>query len=556
MRITKIQVKNFKRFTDLTIQYIPDTSKLVLLIGSNGSGKSSVFDAFGYINNVLKGDAKPNGDYQSYFKKNKNESLKVDIELDNTAYSFTDMQSDKTDLPLHAFYGRTSFRQISRLVRTALGQGESVDFERDTDRAKFFIDRDNRFENDLEKITEVILKDLFRLDKSGQEIREQYVDPINRALARIFDAQNGTKLQLIEIIPPLDGKTSQITFRKGVSEFHYNYLSAGEKEIFNILINLLSRAPLYQDTIYYFDEIDLHLNTQLQFNLLKEITENWIPENCQLWTASHSLGFIEYAKQAAHASIIDFDNLDFDLPRILYPEPKDNPDIYEIAVGKDFATSLFKQMDIYFVENKDRNYYATVEIPRAIFISDNNRNTVFHKSRAANFKGIVDRDFLSDSDVIQIRKHYKNLRVLNYYSIENYMYHPDNLEEYYASKGKPYDKKNYVDALIIAKNEVKNRLLLGIGLDRLSYPYFGEPDFNGQPLQKRFKNEKENREECEAIQVFLSSDELEVFYKFLPMKTYCTNLVQRQHIPKSELVKTAWFKAQIEGVLNVKKKAK
>ena len=56
------------------------------------------------------------------------------------------------------------------------------------------------------------------------------------------------------------------------------------------------------------DELDLHLNTQLQYNLLKEITENWIPENCQLWTASHSLGFIDYANGSEMAAIIDFDD--------------------------------------------------------------------------------------------------------------------------------------------------------------------------------------------------------------------------------------------------------
>jgi len=46
MRITRLQLKNFKRFTDLTIESIPKEAKLVLLIGSNGSGKSSIFDAF------------------------------------------------------------------------------------------------------------------------------------------------------------------------------------------------------------------------------------------------------------------------------------------------------------------------------------------------------------------------------------------------------------------------------------------------------------------------------------------------------------------------------
>jgi len=49
MRIKKIELTNFKRFTSLTISDIPDTTKLVLVIGSNGSGKSSLFDAFDWL---------------------------------------------------------------------------------------------------------------------------------------------------------------------------------------------------------------------------------------------------------------------------------------------------------------------------------------------------------------------------------------------------------------------------------------------------------------------------------------------------------------------------
>jgi len=85
---------------------------------------------------------------------------------------------------------------------------------------------------------------------------------------------------------------------------------------------LLSRTPFYQDTIYYLDELDLHLNTKLQYALLKEIVENWIPDGCQLWTASHSLGFIEYANE--HAVIIDFDDLNFDHAQTLFAQPNFN----------------------------------------------------------------------------------------------------------------------------------------------------------------------------------------------------------------------------------------
>jgi AAA15 family ATPase/GTPase len=386
MKITKIHLINFKRFTDLLIYNIPSSAKLVLLIGSNGSGKSSLFDAFGLVDGAIKMDVKRDTSFwSSYHKKKSDLGVSVSVQLDdNTEFTVSEPSFAKPALSDTAFYGRTSFRQIPRLTRTSLGEGLSVDFQKDSDRPRFLIERDNRFENDVEKITGEILKDFFRSQQSNEQIRQKYIQPINNALNNIFGSGNGTKLQLIEIIPPLEGKVAQISFRKGDSEIHYNFLSAGEKEVFNLLVNLLSRGHLYQDTIYFLDEIDLHLNTKLQFNLLKEITENWIPDNCQLWTASHSLGFIEYAKQADFAEIIDFDDLDFDLPRILTPEPKDNPEIYEIAVGKEFLPSLFQQMRIYFVENKDRDIYATLGIANTVFVSDNNRNNVYHKVRATN----------------------------------------------------------------------------------------------------------------------------------------------------------------------------
>jgi len=391
--------------------------------------------------------------------------------------------------------------------------------------------------------------DFFRSQQSNEQIRRKYIDPINSALEKIFGSGNGTKLQLIEIIPPLEGKVAQITFRKGDSEIHYNYLSAGEKEVFNLLINLLSRGSLYRDTIYFFDEIDLHLNAKLQFRLLKEITENWIPENCQLWSATHSLGFIEYAKQTDIASIIDFDDLDFDLPSVLSPEPKDNPEIYEIAVGKEFLPALFQQMNIYFVENKDRDYYATVGITNTVFVSDNNRNNVYHKVRATNYSGIVDRDFLSDDDIVQIRQHYPKLIVLDYYSIENYLYHPDNLLEYNNSKNRAFNREEYVTQLTEAKNRAKDSFIPTLALKRTEYPYFGEPEYNGTALQNLFKNKRENEMQSAIIASYLNSNDFDAYYKSLPMKSYCTGLPQRQNIPKSDLAKTQWFKTKIEKLL-------
>ena len=45
MKIRSIHLRDFKRFADLKISELPDTATLVVLVGPNGCGKSSVFDA-------------------------------------------------------------------------------------------------------------------------------------------------------------------------------------------------------------------------------------------------------------------------------------------------------------------------------------------------------------------------------------------------------------------------------------------------------------------------------------------------------------------------------
>jgi predicted ATPase len=543
MKITRLELKNFKRFDELTINLadLPVAPKLVLLIGTNGSGKSSVFDAFEFLNkSYIKGLFDVSTEYLT---KQKAVDFQINLTFSDGVGIGVDGYNNKSSATLreNSFYGRTSIRQIPKLTRTTLGSN-GFSFERDSDRPNSFIDRDVRFENDIEKVTSSILSDVFHGDVSTARIKESYVNPINDAFRNIFGEDENRRIKLISLKPPLEGKIAEILFEKGNSEIPYDYLSSGEKEIFNILLNLLTRREYFQDTVYFMDELDLHLNTQLQKSLLKEITENWIPENCQLWTASHSLGFIEYANETDHSAIIDFDNLNFDLPQVIKPSPKNNFDVFEIAVSKSFLSNVFEGKRIIFSENTDTALYNSLSIPDTIFFNAKAKADVFYKSKNnPSYEGLVDRDYLTDEERADLHSRYPHLYLLYYYSIENYLYHPDNLEEYYKNTGKVFDKLQYTRAIAAEKQAVRDKILIGLARARDGYPFYREQE-NTRLLKLMRTNETE-------ILQLLNSDNFETFYKVFPAKDYGTEINVRQHISKFDLAKTGWFKSQIMKVI-------
>jgi len=538
MKIKKVELQSFKRFTDLTIDLIPEDAKLVLLIGANGSGKSCIFDAFEFVSGRRKGAPFEN---ETYYRKIEDQLYSINISSYEGLSAKHDISGFSVNFKAENFYGRSSFRQVPRLTRTSLGQGEIVDIEKDTDRPRTYIDRDNRFENDIERITEIILKEFFRTETTKEKIKETYIEPINKALENIFGAGNGTKLELVEIIPPLEGKVAQINFKKGASEIHYNFLSAGEKEVFNILINLLSRKDYYKDTIYFYDELDIHLNTKLQFNMLKEIVEHWIPDNCQLWTASHSLGFIDYANQSKSSVILDFDDLDYDKPQIIVPQLKNDFAVFDIAVSKDFISRMVENRRMVFSENKNTPVYNDLNLKDTLFCVGIDKQDVFQKSINLNTLGLVDRDFLTDDEIQNLLSVYSRLRILNFYSIENYYYHPDNLCEYFAKKEVPFDRALYVSQLTNAKNKEKTNIVYGIDSARRGYPFYKENE--NAALKKSFISNGR------AIVNMIESDDFEIFYKVFPAKDYGKAIPERQHIIPAELAKTDWFKLQISEII-------
>ena len=109
MKIKRVHFKKFKRFTDLVITNIPSSAKLVVMVGSNGSGKSSVFDGFRLWHGQQ--DGRGFGYDRDYYHKIGTEETgpwpqKVEIEF------YSDLPADEQSKK-KIFYFRSAYRNQS-----------------------------------------------------------------------------------------------------------------------------------------------------------------------------------------------------------------------------------------------------------------------------------------------------------------------------------------------------------------------------------------------------------------------------------------------------------
>ncbi len=553
MQVRALRLQNFKRFTDLSLADIPADAKLVLLVGANGSGKSSVFDAFELVSRLGRGiGILSDVERRAYYAKGgadedillvfADSSVRLEGGRLRTAAPGPSVP-DELRQGRQRLYGRSTLRVAARMSGARFNNGGlSEVIRRDIDSPATFIDDDRRFFADATKYAADFNHALRQPVFEGKQVdikslSDQLIKPINDALQRVF-GQVGPAPQMTNFREPEEpGGPVSYYFRKGQHEFPYDVMSFGEKQVFAVLLNLFVRRDRLQDAVIYIDELDLHLNTALQHSLLEEIVEHWIPENSQLWTASHSLGFLRYASQSPRAAIFDFDALDFDQPQTLVPAPKDTSEVLEVAVPREYLPQLFAGRRLIYCEGKDAAKFNSVGLVDTVFASGGNKVQVFASARDGSMPGVVDRDYLTDTEIRDWEARIPTLRILRLYSIENYLYHPDNLAEHF---GDGFERARYIDDLVAAKRDAYEDLLYGIARARDSYPF----------VRYLTKEERDAYGETgREVQRLLKSDDFSTFYPVFPMKEQATQLRQRQHQHPGHLARTQWFAKQMRTLL-------
>ncbi|MGL5419859.1 MAG: AAA family ATPase [Plesiomonas shigelloides] len=318
MKIKEVKLNRFKRFTNLTLKGMPETAKLIVLVGPNGSGKTSLFEA---LNHWYKFRGFNNLGAQDYLEKNDGEISSPQnwrhISQNKVEISFHNNQQLNQEQIKGKFYFRTAYRNEADFTVSNLNkQNNPVE----TIKLQNLMQNDQTVSENYQRLVAQTLAGVYQPSnntKTVEQLRNELVGKIKSSLSNIFD-----DLNLSSIGDPLSN--GSFYFEKGsAKDFHYKNLSAGEKSVFDLVLDMIIKSSFYSDAIFCIDEPEAHMHTRLQSKVLRELY-NLTPDNSQLWVSTHSIGMLKEAEDIEDENpgtvvFLDFDNRDFDLTEVIQP---------------------------------------------------------------------------------------------------------------------------------------------------------------------------------------------------------------------------------------------
>jgi len=308
MKLASAHLLHFKRFTDLTIGALGPEVRLVVMAGPNGSGKSSLFDALLVWTRMRHGGW--NDDTSYYWKGSGVDThtmQRIELQFHGPA--------PEREAAARAFYFRSAYRNDPDFLLQALQRQGSILEERRFGR---MIEADAAVSVNYRRLASQAFEDAFAVhpgDMTLTEFREQVIGEIRDAVARLFPG-----LILNTLGNPFENGTFR--FDKGATQsFDYKNLSGGEKSAFDLMLDMIVKRRALPDAIYCIDEPDAHMNARLQGALLGELY-TLLPEQSQLWVATHSIGMMRKAMELAAVTpnavaFLDFGDPDFDQVTVL-----------------------------------------------------------------------------------------------------------------------------------------------------------------------------------------------------------------------------------------------
>ena len=457
MRIKSVHLTKYKRFTNLLIQDIPESARLVVLIGPNGAGKSSLFDAFLLKSQGARRDYVLEGTRGDYYHKH-----------DGTGQVPTSTGEVRSDVDIQfycdepaqdrwpaVFNIRSPYRNEADFQLSNLGRVKSAT---ESERFERIIDLDQAVSDNYQRMTWKRMMDLDRDapgDTTFEKYRKESLGELQAAMKELFTEP---ALELQDFGGLRD--SGVFRFSKGTSEnFHYKNLSGGEKAAFDLLLDIFVKRDEYNDTIYCIDEPEAHLATALHGPLLEAML-GLVPEQSQLWIATHSVGFVRKAydtmQQSGDVVFLDFSNLDFDQEVEISPRVPDRsfwqttyqvtlddladliaPDNIVLCEGdKNKADKGFdaKCYNLIFADDHSDTLFVSRGSSSEVENSDDLIGVLQAVVKGSYVWKLIDRDDMACE--ARKEKIEKGIHVLGRRELENYLYDPEVLKTFLKTRNK------------------------------------------------------------------------------------------------------------------------
>lgn len=215
MKIREVHLNKFKRFTDLMIKDIPESAKLVILVGPNGSGKTSIFEAFNHWHRY-KGWNTISGTPDYYIKVGDNADINRSIWYDNRVQiSAYDNALNSEDNVKGKFYFRTAHRNEPDFTTHSLSKQDDLH-----NFVKFdtLMTTDASVSENYQRLISHTLSGVFTAEnenKTVKVLKEELIGRIAESLSRVFDdlqlSSIGEPLVMVVFILPKEGQQISIT---------------------------------------------------------------------------------------------------------------------------------------------------------------------------------------------------------------------------------------------------------------------------------------------------------------------------------------------------------
>lgn len=477
MKIREIHLTNFKRFTDTTITDIPEAARLVLLVGPNGCGKSSLIDA---VHMWHRHHWARSGNWdETYHRKQipgAGGSWQNAVQL-----TFHEPQPTTDEGRRKAVYARSAYRNDPEFQFDSLSRVQPAVQEFRINR---LIENDQAVSLNYRRLVSQGFEEIFERaspDLTIGEFRETAIGEIRDSMERLFPG-----LVLNSLGNPLSSGTFR--FDKGDSKaFLYKNLSGGEKAAFDLLLDILIKRREFNNTAFFIDEPEAHMAPALQSVLLEELF-NAVPPESQLWLASHSIGMMRRARDLAQEHLgavvfLDFDGINFDLPVTLRPIESNRPfwkRAMQIALD-DLAGYVAPEQVVLCEGGRlsggadfDAECYNEIfqsEFPQIVFLGAGSEHDIRNDPRGVvgllqalapgvRLHRVIDRDDRTNHEVAALQA--QGVRVLTRRTIESYLLDDSVLTSICEAFGNPEAAQN----LLTAKQQaVENSVAAGGALD-------------------------------------------------------------------------------------------